>query len=276
MHPQDRSRDMTPTRRAMAFAGIGTLVMSLVLSIAPAFAANAGTMKIYDVDSNAEATGNQPHVCAFYAVFSGTDVTGTWWLYDWSNGHALLSSDSYSIVGNGIYTTAPFELPAGQYRLEWQSSADNSAKNKMLWVDADCVYGPSSPAEDPTPTPTPTEAATPTPTEETVPSEDPTPTPTPTEAATPTPTEETVPSEDPTPTPTPTEAVAPAEDTQPPASPSAQPEQDVQAGESSGTTSTLPDTAVPVPDRGILAGLGLLMLLAAHAGMRRTRHLPGA
>jgi hypothetical protein len=254
MTHNDRSQRMTPTRRAMAFAGAATIAFSLVLSIVPALAANAGTMKVYDASSNAETSATDPHVCGFYAEFTGTDVTGSWWLYDWSNPHALLDSGDFAIVGQSVYVTDVFELPAGHYRFQGQSSADNAPKAKTLWVDEGCSYGPSSPTEDPTPTPTPTPTVTPTPT----------PTPTPSEVVV----------EDPTPIPTPESDVKDA--TQPTPSPSQEVEQQVAAGQSTDGSTTLPDTAIPVTQSGVLATIGLLLIIAAHAGTRRERHLPVA
>jgi len=53
-------------------------------------------------------------------------------------------------------------------------------------------------------------------------------------------------------------------------------EQDVQSGNSGGGSDFLPDTAIPVTESGVLATIGLLLILAAHAGSRRERQLPAA
>ncbi len=51
--------------------------------------------------------------------------------------------------------------------------------------------------------------------------------------------------------------------------------QAVEAGQGTSTT-TLPDTAVPGPESGALATIGLLLIVAAHTGTRRKRQLPVA
>jgi hypothetical protein len=38
----------------------------------------------------------------------------------------------------------------------------------------------------------------------------------------------------------------------------------------------LPDTSMPIGESGVLATIGLLLILAAHAGTRRERQLPAA
>jgi hypothetical protein len=53
-------------------------------------------------------------------------------------------------------------------------------------------------------------------------------------------------------------------------------EQDVQSGTSGDTSDPLPDTATPYTESGVLAAIGVLLILAAHAGNRRQRQLPAA
>jgi hypothetical protein len=54
-------------------------------------------------------------------------------------------------------------------------------------------------------------------------------------------------------------------------------EQDVQAGNPTGGSGPmLPDTALPINQSGVLATIGVLLILAAHVGTRRERQLPAA
>ncbi len=279
----NRSNQMTPTRRVMTAAGAATIALSLVMSIAPALAANAGTLKIFDAATDTEV-GNNPHVCsAFYGLFVSDALTEAHWqLLDLDADDAVVAAGDYPASGPAV--TSDLSPAPGHYRLEWTPTG-TAGKSKVLWVDATCG-SPVSPVETATPTPTPTPS--PTPSEVTVPSDDPTPTPTPT----PTPSEVTAPSDDPTPTPTPTpsEVTAPSDDPTPTPTQSpveqdvegsqstpapSQAEQEVQAGQS-GPATSLPDTAVPVTESGVLATIGLLLIIAAHAGTRRERQLPVA
>jgi cell division septation protein DedD len=289
---------MTPTRRALTVAGTATLVLSLVLSIAPALAANgngngngndngnsnSGTIKIHDAETGQEVadSDNDPHVCAFWVGFYTQDApeTGSWELRSWAptGDGSLVSSGDYDTSGDGMDTTGTLAPAAGHHRFEWWQDGDSNGKHKTLWVDA-CGTDEEPAGEDATPTPTPTPVVTATAT----------PTPTPA-AATPTPT--------PTPvaaTPTPDEDVTPLAPPSDSAAPSQTPEEQVQHGNPGASPSTgpggaedhpalgggygdptLPDTAVPLGESGILATIGLMLIVAAHAGKRRERTLPTA
>jgi hypothetical protein len=290
MFATDSLRSMGPTRRALLAAGTAILSLSLLLSIAPAFAKgvpSTGTVKLHDVTSGVtvDDTANDPHVCTFTVVFQLTAPTqaGTWLIQVWpaTNPATVMAQGVYDTSANGFFETDPMTFPAGHYRLEWQASSSNASKSKTFWVDT-CAVDPtaSTPASsDPTPTPTPTDTATPTPTP--TPSDPPAvivdPTPTPTDTATPTPTP--TPSDPPAvivdPTPTPTDTATPAGDVEeatgtPPAS-SGNPEGQVaQAG---AQPPVLPNTSTPPEAPAtLLTAIGLLMIVAAHPFIRRSAH----
>ena len=289
---------MTPTRRALLAIGVGTVALSLVLSIAPALAknTNSGTVKIHDGTSGQEQS-NDPQVCSFWVEFesAATPETGSWELWSWPpDEKALFTSGAYSTGPGGQSATEVLTPPAGHYRFEWQSSEPANSDSKTLKV-VDCTVTPEGATATPTPTATPSEsettpetaAATPTPTPTATPSESETtpesaaatPTATPSEsettpesaAATPTATpseSETTPeSAAATPTATPSEDPAQAE-------PSSTPEGEVLAGNPEGTPSSLPNTSTGFETSGLLAALGILLIVGAHAHTRRSGY-PG-
>jgi hypothetical protein len=261
----DRGR-IAPTRRAMAFAGAGTIAFSLVLSIGPVLGAS-GTVKIHHAGSGDDA-GNSPHVCAFYAAFytDTTAETGSWQLIDWDDaGRPVVEDGTYDTSGDGVDTTPELSPPAGHYRLEWLPTGDPS-KHKMLWVDEDCAEEEES---DPSQEQSPSQESDPSqeqePSEEQSPSQEPDPSQDSDPSQEPDPSQESDPSQGANPS----DEVGPGEEsTNPPV------EQDVQSGTSGGGSDVLPDTAIPVTESGVLATIGLLLILAAHAGSRRERQLP--
>jgi cell division septation protein DedD len=246
---------MTPTRRAMLAVGVGTVVLSFILSIAPALAknphddgqgANVGTVKVHDASTGQEAaeSNNEPTVCSFWVGFytSGSAEAGTWQLLSWppTGDKSVVASGSYDTSGDGEDVTSTMSPPAGHYRFEWYASGDSNGKNKTLWVTSDCAAGEGEVA---TPTPTPTPVVTPTPT----------PTPTPVV----------------TPTPTPVEDPGDAATETPSESPS-NPEGDVLSGNPETPPPGLPDTSMGFGSTGLLAAFGILLILGAHAGRRRS------
>ncbi len=83
MNRTERLSDLSPTRRALLAAGIATLAISLVLSIAPAWAkGTTGTVKLHDVSTGQDVDDNatNPHVCTFTVVFDFSDPVevGNW------------------------------------------------------------------------------------------------------------------------------------------------------------------------------------------------------
>lgn len=305
MTRRERLTELSPTRRALLGAGLTTLALSLVLSIAPAWARNtsAGTVKIHDVSTETDYgdASNDPTVCTFTVVFDFPDgtQTGTWEILVQDAGwNATGLSGTYDASADGSAETAPMTLDAGHYKLEYQETGSNSTKSKTFWISDTCgaaaasasaSESPSSdpsasPSDEPTPTATPTDEPTvePTPSESTAPSDDPTPTPapstdsvattdpTPTATPTATPTEapSDPPSNEPTSTPAPeggVEAVTGSSE------PSATPAEPAPSGSSAAQ---LPDTSIAdtVPLTSFLTALGLLMIVAAHPFIRRSAH----
>jgi hypothetical protein len=276
MLTNDRANRTRPSRRAVTAAGVATLAFSLIISIAPAIAAspgNAGTVKIHDATTDQEASeqGNEPWVCEFWVGFSSTDSdqAGTWQILSWqpTGDGSVAEAGNYDTSGDGVDATDTMTLPDGHYRLEWQAADTNNAKHKTFWVACD-----SAPSSD--------EA---TPTDEAAPSNEATPT------------DEAAPSNEATPSDqsTPSDEAVPSNEAAPGAGNSGQtPESQVKGGNpesgvgpgatgsnhapAQGGESFLPDTAIPVSQSGVLAAIGVLLIIAAHAGTRRERQLPTA
>lgn len=306
MNRPDRLQDVSPTRRALLAAGTITLAISLVLSIAPAWARNAsaGAVKIHDVATgqNDPGSANDPTVCTFTVRFFYSDPTetGTWEIQSWAptGDGSVVASGTYDTTATGSDETAPLTLPAGHYRLEYQADGAHNAKTKTFWVSDACGQ-PTAATATPTPTESATPTATATPTESATPTPTLAPDPVATDAATPTPTPTPAPTATPvtpTPTPTPTGSasdapsatetptVAPTPTTQPTPTPegevlgttgtAAPTSTPVAAGQASGSGTQLPDTSTggPIGLTSLLTALGLLMILAAHPFIRRSAH----
>jgi protein DEK len=297
---------MTPTRRALLAAGVATVAVSLVLSIAPVIAANgngnggdggnggnggspnAGTIKIHDVTTGLETAENDtdPHVCAFWVAFYATDPfeAGTWQLLSWAptGDGSVVASGTYDTAGDGFDSTGTLDPVAGHYRFEWGSTGSSNSKHKTLWVDETCGTDETPPNEDETPA---NEDETPANEDETPANEDETP-PNEEEDETP-PSENSVPpsneEEDETPPNEEEDETRPSNDQTPPSDQNGEsgilagtgtpvvenpaPEGAVATG---GAVTTLPDTSIPTGSSGVLAALGLLFLIVgAHAGTRR-------
>jgi hypothetical protein len=295
---------MGPTRRALLLVGLSVLSLSLVLSIAPAFAkATTGTVKIHDVATGTtfDDTQNDPQVCAFTVLFQFNDpvASGTWSIQVWPAGSTptVVASGTYDTSVDGTDETGPITLPAGHYRLEWQADGAHGTKSKTFWVKDECASA-STQSDSPTPSPTATPTGDPSTVESSSPTATSTPTATPTPAApadetssatptatpTPTPTA-TVPSAgaDPTgtPTPDPTASIAPSptatptggvEDVTASATPAASPQGQVDDATGSPASSTLPNTSTPEPPTGMLTVIGLLLVIASHPFLRRSAH----
>ena len=221
-----RGSPMTPTRRALLAIGVGTVALSLVLSIAPALAKNpnAGTVKIHD-GTTGQDQSNDPHVCSFWVEFEGAETpeTGSWELWSWPpDAKVLVTSGDYSTGPGGQSATEVLTPPVGHYRFEWQSDEASNADFKTLWVD-DCTVTPDAGTATPTPTPTPSKSPS------------------------------TQPSEDPAQT-----------------EPSSTPEGEVLSGNPEGTPPSLPNTSTGFETSGLLAALGILLIVGAHAHTRRS------
>ncbi|HEX9634371.1 MAG TPA: hypothetical protein VGB34_02680 [Candidatus Limnocylindria bacterium] len=252
---------------------------------------------------------NDPHVCAFWVAFYAADPfeSGTWQLLSWAptGDGSVVASGTYDTTGDGLDATATLDPVPGHYRFEWTAAGSNNSKHKTLWVDETCgSEDEDPPSEDETP---PSEDQTPPSGDETPPSEDETPpsedeTP-PSQDAVPPSQDQTPPSEEQTPpsgdeTPPSGDETPPSEDESPPSQNAVPPSQDQtppsqdQNGESGilagnpnppvvenpapdgvvatgGATTTLPDTSIPLGLSGVLAAMGLLLIVAAHAGTRR-------
>jgi hypothetical protein len=320
---------MTPTRRALLAAGVATIAVSLVLSIAPVIAANgngnggnggggnAGTIKVYDATTGLETaeSDNDPHVCGFWVAFHAPDPfeSGTWQLLSWAptGDGSVVASGTYDTAGDGLDATATISPDPGHFRFEWAAVGSNSSKQKTLWVDEACRTDEVPPGEDEIP---PSEDETPPGQDETPPSEDETP---PSQDETPSLEDETPPSQDETPslqdetppsqdetsslqdetppsqdeTPSLQDETPPSQDETPSLQDETPPSQDQQgetgllpgnpstsvvenpapegAVATGSATTTLPDTSIPLGSSGVLAALGLLLIVAAHAGTRR-------
>ena len=279
-------------------AGVATIAFSLVVSIAPAMAAkggngndngnangNAGVAKVHDATTDLEAgeQGNEPWVCTFWVGFYASNPTeaGTWQILNWppTGDGTVVASGTYDTAGDGVDGTGDLALAEGHYRLEWQTATDSNVKHKTFWVECEATEAESDPTDEAAPTdePAPTDEAAPSGDEE-VQGEEQTP---PTDEAEPTdeaaPTDEAGPDEE---NPDETDEAAPT------------PEEDVLAGNpgpvaspetpeggaapADGGATELPDTSIPAQSSGVLATIGVLLIIAAHRGARRTRSLPAA
>jgi hypothetical protein len=293
-----RRSDLSPTRRALLLAGVATVAVSLVMSIAPAFAKNpsSGTVKLHDVTTGTDVpdTNNDPTVCTFTVIFqfSGADTSGTWAIRSWqpTGDGSVVASGTYDTSPTGTDETAAIDLAAGHYRLEYLADGAHGAKTKTFWVGDGCGAGsdassaPSStPSSDPSDSPSssPSESPSDSPSEQpssdpsTDPSApavviDPTPTPQPSDVA---------PNDPATPTATPSQAASssesPSEEEQVAAAidnnGGGSPSGDATQGGTEGTGS-MPNTAAGGP-AGIapwLTALGLLMIVGAHPFLRRS------
>jgi hypothetical protein len=276
---------MTPSRRALSIAGIATLALSLAMSIGPAVGANpnSGAVKVHDASTGLEAAtqGNEPWVCSFWVTFTTTDVAeaGSWQLMSWppTGDGTVLFAGVYDTSGDGEASTDTLSPAAGHYRFEWQVTGDNNSKNKTLWVADDCTADASSPSQETSPSEeaAPSEEASPSqetsPSQEAAPSQETSPS---QEAA---PSQETSPSQEAAPSTEPTASPAPEQEVQhgnPPVSSPA--ESGVAAPATGGVVPVLPDTAIPVSESGVLATIGVMLIIAAHMGSRRKRSLPTA
>lgn len=264
---------------------------------------NAGVAQVHDATTDLEApvSGNEPWVCTFWVGFYASNPTeaGTWQIVSWppTGDGTVVASGSYDTAGDGFDQTSDLSVAEGHYRLTWQTASDPNAKQKTFWVECEGTESNSDPTDEaapsdaaaPTDEESPTEEATPTgqatPTEEAAPSgeesvlgEEQTP---PTDESEPSgeaaPTDEASPAEEnPDATdeaaPTPEEGIL-AGNPNPVASPEA-PEGDA-APAGNGATE-LPDTSLPVQPSGVLATIGVLLIIAAHVGTRRARLLPAA
>jgi hypothetical protein len=228
----------------------------------------------------------------------------------------VVASGTYDTDPDGVDETVDLSLAEGHYRLSWQTTGDNNSKQKTFWVACEASEPDSDPTAEPTPTPSDEPASTDeaTPTDEAAPSGDPAPTDEAAPSGDPAPTDEAAPSDEETPggeeqsqdqTPptdesqpsdeaAPTDESTPTDQEDPDATDEAAPtpEEDVLAGNespvappqapegdaapaASGATE-LPDTALPVQPSGVLATIGVLLIIAAHVGTRRARSLPTA
>jgi hypothetical protein len=267
---------MTPSRRALLAVGVATIAVSMVLSIAPVIAANgngnsgnagngggnAGSIKIHDATTGVETAenDNDPHVCAFWVAFYAADPfeSGTWQLLSWAptGDGSVVASGTYDTTGDGLDATATLDPVPGHYRFEWTAAGSNNSKHKTLWVDETCgSEDEDPPSEDETP---PSEDQTPPSEDETPPSEDESP---PSQNAVPPSQDQTPPSQDQN-----GESGILAGNPNPPVVENPAPDGVVATG---GATTTLPDTSIPLGLSGVLAAMGLLLIVAAHAGTRR-------
>ena len=244
---------MTPSRRALLAAGVATIAVSMVLSIAPVIAANgngnsgnagngggnAGTIKIHDATTGLETAenDNDPHVCAFWVAFYAPDPfeSGTWQLLSWAptGDGSVVESGNYDTTGDGLDATSTLSPDPGHFRFEWAAAGENNSKHKTLWVDETCGEDETPPNEDETP---------------------------------------------------PSQNSVPPSQGQTPPNQDQEGESGILAGNSNpvvenpapdgavatgGATTTLPDTSIPLGSSGVLAAMGLLLIVAAHAGTRR-------
>jgi hypothetical protein len=288
----------------MALAGSALLGLSLLLAAAPALgAANhgnnpRGTVKVHDAASGVETNGNdnEPHVCSFWLEFDFADSqeAGTWFVVSWAptGDGSTVAAGTYDTAGDGTDQSSLIVLPAGHYRAEWAATDESTTNKKTFWVDAGCgeteppadenvppTDDPAPPADEPLP-PTGDESGA----EEPAPpadeqllggesdAEDPAP-----------PSDETV-SEDPAPpsdeapAPAGDEASAPelgAQAEDPGSSDEGTPSDQGQLGGNGSTDGpTMADTSLaPMPvQSGLLATIGLLLLILVHASARRERY----
>ena len=267
-------------------AGVATIAFSLVVSIAPAMAAkggnadgnngngNAGVAKIHDATTDLEAGehANEPWVCAFWVGFYASNPTeaGTWQILSWppTGDGSVVASGTYDTAGDGVDATGDLTLADGHYRLESQTDGDNNTKHKTFWVECE---GSESNPEDETPgdeTPGDETPGDETPGDET-PGDDET---GPDEEV-----ESGEESNDPPPAdedPDETDDGVLGGNPGPVASPPASDGDAAPAAD--GGAAELPDTSLPVQPSGVLATIGVLLIIAAHMGTRRARSLPTA
>ena len=262
-------------------AGVATIAFSLVVSIAPAMAAkggnadgnngngNAGVAKIHDATTDLEAGehANEPWVCAFWLGFYASNPTeaGTWQILSWppTGDGSVVASGTYDTAGDGVDATGDLTLADGHYRLESQTDGDNNTKHKTFWVECE---GSESNPEDETPgdeTPGDETPGDETPDDdETSPDEE---------------VESGEESNDPPPAdedPDTTDDGVLGGNPGPVASPPASDGDAAPAAD--GGAAELPDTSLPVQPSGVLATIGVLLIIAAHMGTRRARSLPTA
>jgi hypothetical protein len=228
-------------------------------------------VKVHDASTGQEAStqGNEPWVCSFWVTFTttGDAESGTWQLLSWppTGDGTVIDFGAYDTSVTGSASTPTLSPSAGHYRFEWQVTGDSNSKNKTLWVADECGATAS--------TPTPTASATASPTDEVAPTDDSSPSQAASPSDEPTPTEEVAaPSQEPAASGEPT----PEQEVQHGNPPSGSPEDGV-TGPATGTgTHTLPDTSVSVSESGVLAAIGVMLIIAAHVGTRRKRSLPTA
>jgi hypothetical protein len=313
MFINDRTKRTNSGRRALTAAGIATLVFSLVVSIGPAIAANggnggngggnAGTVKIHDATSglDVDGAGNDPKVCEFWVGFytSDTAESGTWEILGVAptgNG-SVAEFGSYDTNGDGFDSTGTLALTDGHYSLDWQATNGNQ-KHKTFWVECEGAESEvdSSPSADAAPS---DEESTASDEESTASDEESTPSDeesTPSdEESTPSDEESTPSDEESTPsdeesTPSDEESTPSDEDNGDQGGSAVEPEGQIKGGNPESTVdeegvdaalggdgvAELPDTAIPVNQSGVLATIGVLLIIAAHAGTRRERQLPSA
>jgi hypothetical protein len=309
MNLTDRAKRTSPSRRALTVAGITTVAFSLIVSIGPALAAaggngngnsngngtNAGTVKVHDAATSLEAglIANEPWVCSFWVAFySDNDEAGSWELRSWAptGDGSVVADGAYDTSGDGVDATTTLALADGHYRLEWQPEGSNS-KQKTFWVA--CDEAASSTEASPADEVLPSEDASPS-EDEVLRSDEATPSDEVLPSGKATPSDEVLPSGEATPS---DEVAAPNDEESTPGSeagntgndpdPSQQPEGQVKAGTSDpdhgteGSVGSIPDTATAAGSAdaglgGILAAIGVLLIVIAHAGTRSERILPTA
>jgi hypothetical protein len=300
MFPFDRAQPRS-TRRALIVAGVATIAFSLIVAIAPAMAAqggnsdgnngngnndgnngngNAGVAQVHDATTDLEAgeQANEPSVCTFWVGFYASNPTeaGTWQVLSWppTGDGSVVASGTYDTAGDGVDATGDLALTDGHYRLEWQTDGDNNTKHKTFWVDCEATDdnpGDETPGDE-TPgdeTPGDETPGDETPGDETNPDEE-------VEGgdgSNNTPPAEEDPDANDDGDPSPEDDVLggnPGPVASPPAS-----EGDA-APAADGGAADLPDTSLPVQPSGVLATIGVLLIIAAHMGTRRARSLPTA
>jgi hypothetical protein len=271
----------------------------------------SGTVKVHDAASGVETNGsdNEPHVCSFWLEFDFADSheAGAWFIVSWAptgDGSTVVSG-TYDTAGDGNDQSSVILLPAGHYRAEWAATGQSTTNKKTFWVDAGCgetappadenvppADDPAPPADEPpadenvppTDDPAPPADDTAPPSDDAAPpaaeqvlagdgnEEDPAP-----------PSDETV-TEDPAPTSD--EAPAPPSDEEsapelgaqaedPGSSDEGTPSDQGQLGGNGSTDGpTMADTSLaPMPvQSGLLATIGLLLLILVHASARRERY----
>jgi hypothetical protein len=171
----EREYTRRPSAIPAALGGVAVLVISVLVSVAPALgAANNGNngnngdggsggsgssnVKVHDASSGLEALGNdnEPHVCEFWLEFSMPSPyeAGTWALESWAptGDGSTVASGTYNTSGDGIDASSVIHLPAGHYRVEWAATGATVTRKKTFWVDAGC-YETTTPAETPADSP---------------------------------------------------------------------------------------------------------------------------